>query len=324
MNYYLYLSLLIILNFLFIYRLNYLANLFGLIDYPQNKIHNTATPMFGAFMFSSILLLILLKNFSFLNIKDFSILMYIFSFYIIGFLDDKYNLSVIKRFYFALLVTFIFFYINKNSYFVSINFSPNINLILLVFISLGFLHLINMTDGINGLVISLYLYACSYFLLKGFYYYEIFSRDLLVLSLVCSLIYILPNFFGKCFLGNTGSYCVAITISIFYMELYKNSYVEYSDIILIFIIPFLDGIRVTFTRIINKKSPFKGDYLHIHHMIRDNFKNKIIYFFIVFIPPSINFYNNDYSIIIGMLSIFMYLCFFIIIENNKNDNLKLM
>jgi len=316
LNHYLYLSIIIILNFLFIYRLNYLANLFGLIDYPQNKIHTSATPMFGAFMFLSILLLALLKNISFLSIKDYSILIYVFSFYIIGLLDDKYNLSIIKRFYFALLVTLIFFLINKDSYFVSENFSANTNLILLVFISLGFLHLINMTDGINGLVISIYLYTCIYFLLKGFYYYEIFSRDLLVLSFVCSLIYILPNFFGKCFLGNTGSYCVAITISIFYMELYKNSHLEYSDIILIFIIPFFDGIRVTFTRIINKTNPFKGDYLHIHHKIRDNLKHKTIYFFIIFIPPSINFYNNDYSIVIGMLSLFMYFSFFIFIENN--------
>lgn len=324
MNHYLYLSLLVIINLLLIYRLNFLAKLFGLIDYPENKIHPTATPMFGAFMFFSILSLVLLKNISALNIKEFSILIYIFCFYIIGFFDDKYNLSVTKRFYLAIIVTFIFFLVNKNDYYVSINFDSNINLILLVFISLGFLHLINMTDGINGLLISLYLYACTYFLLKGLYNYEFFFRDLLLSSFVCSLIYILPNFFGKCFLGNTGSYCIAITLSILYMELFKHNHLEYSDIILIFIIPFLDGIRVTFTRIMNKTNPFKGDYLHIHHMIRDNFKNKIIYFLIVFIPPSINFYNNDYSIIIGMLSIFMYLCFFIIIENNKNDNLKLM
>ena len=90
-----------------------------------------------------------------------------------------------------------------------------------------------MTDGINGLVISLYLYACSYFLLKGFTITKSFKRSsCLIFGLFFNIYF--TNFFGKCFLGNTGSYCVAITISIFYMELYKNSYVEYSDIILIF------------------------------------------------------------------------------------------
>ena len=119
----------------------------------------------------------------------------------------------------------------------------------------------------------------------------------------------MPNFFGKCFLGNTGSYTVAILISFFYMQLYKKGIVEYSDIILIFIIPFIDGLRVTFTRIINKQNPFSGDFSHLHHLVRNKSKSIIILYFIIFLPSSINFFIKDYSFFLSVSSVLLYFFF---------------
>ena len=96
------------------------------------------------------------------------------------------------------------------------------------------MHLINITDGINGLILSLFIYTCCYYILKGYENYDAFYQIFLILNITTLLIFLIPNFFGKCFLGNTGSYLIAIIISILYLELYKISILEYSDILIIF------------------------------------------------------------------------------------------
>jgi len=125
-----------------------------------------------------------------------------------------------------------------------------------------------------------------------------------------SLIFLLPNYFGVCFLGNSGSYLVAIVTSILYTQLYIKQIVEYSDILLIFIIPFIDGLRVSVNRILNRKNPFVGDYTHIHHIIRPKRLMVISYFLIVFLPSAINFYFTDYTIYIGLVTLIVYFVFY--------------
>jgi UDP-N-acetylmuramyl pentapeptide phosphotransferase/UDP-N-acetylglucosamine-1-phosphate transferase len=170
--------------------------------------------------------------------------------------------------------------------------------------------LVNITDGINGLVPSMFLYSCFYYLLKGYSVLDPFFQFFIILSCLGMLIFLLPNFFGLCFLGNSGSYLVAIIISVFYTQLYMKQVVEYSDILLIFIIPLIDGLRVTIYRIINRKNPFIGDLTHIHHIIRSNKLMVFLYFIIVFLPSLVNFYFVDYTIYTGLISLFIYLIFY--------------
>ena len=140
------------------------------------------------------------------------------------------------------------------------------------------LAIVNISDGINGLVPSLFLYSCIYYLLKGYPDLEVYFQILIIISVTSISIFIIPNFLGLCFLGNSGSYFVSILISLFYMELYSHEILEYSDILLIFYIPFIDGLRVTFKRIINKTNPFKGDLTHIHHLVRKDKIKTYLYF----------------------------------------------
>ena len=320
-NIYLLISLSII-NIIIIFNLKYIANKLGIIDYPEGKIHSKPTPLFGVFLIISIIIYVFIKNISSLNIQIVSILFYLLSFLIIGLFDDKNNLSVSKRFFLGIIITSIFFYFNLNGHFISLGFNQTINFILLIFFTLGFIHLNNMTDGIDGLLLSIFIYTLIYFALKGFINYNYLTKDLIISSIIFSLIYFLPNFFGKCFLGNTGSYSIAIIVSLIYMEIFKYSLLEYSDIILIYIVPLLDGLRVTSIRIFKKKNPFKGDFSHIHHIIRDKYLLKIIYCIILFSPSMINFFYNDLSIIIGILTIFSFFSFyFLVIKLNKKKEL---
>ena len=286
---------------------------FKLIDYQKDKIHTKDTPKFGFFLYLNTIFFLYIITFYFNLDNKFTILSYIFlikATLFLGFLDDKYNLDVSKRFFLSIFIIGFFYYINPSSIYISINFSFFLNYILLVIFTLGFIHLVNITDGINGLVPSIFFYSCFYYFFKGYFLLDPFFQFFLILSCLGISIFLLPNFFGFCFLGNSGSYLIAIIISIFYTQLYVNQVVEYSDILLIFLVPLIDGLRVTFKRILNQKNPFSGDYTHIHHMIRS--KNIMIftYYLIVFTPSILNFYFTDYTIYISIGAFIVYFFFY--------------
>lgn len=316
-----YISFLVILfiNFfiaLFILvKLNKLSRLFNLIDFAKNKIHITDTPKYGFFVFFIIIISTLLINIIYFNELQFYIfIIYLVSFLIIGFLDDLYDLKVWKRLILAIIVVSLFFYINHDNYYVSKNYYNIINYLLLIFFSLGFIHLVNITDGLNGLVSSLFAYSCVYYFFKGFNDYEAFYQLFLITNISIFFIFLIPNFLGLCFLGNTGAYLVAIITSILYIELYKISVLEYSDILLIYLIPLVDGVRVTLNRIRKKISPFRGDLSHIHHIVRNDKQNTIIYFLLVFLPSFINFFLRDYTVLISIISLLLFLSFFLYVR----------
>ena len=307
----------VFVSIFFLKNIKFFAMRMNLIDRAKNKIHLIDTPKFGVF-FTIVIFLNVLIFFFFSNFKfDYLITsFYIFSFAYIGYLDDVYDLSVKKRFIFSLIISSIFFYFSKNDYYVSYSFNYYLNYFLLIFFTLGFIHLVNITDGINGLIPTLFLYSCIYYFFKGFSNLDIFFQILMISSIFSILIFIIPNFQGGCFLGNCGSYFVSILISIFYMKLYSINLLEYSDILLIFYVPLIDGLRVTITRIIKGKNPFKGDLSHLHHMIRNNKFLTITYFILVLTPSLLNFSFFDYTIYISIAFIFIYFLFYFFIKNN--------
>ena len=305
-------------NIIILFKLDFFAKRLNLYDFSKNKFHNIDTPKFGFMIFSLIYFFSLILSFQSLNLVSILLFFYLLFFLIIGYLDDVFNLNVFLRFLSSLLITICFYKINPLNFYISLSFVNFFNLFLLCFFTLGFIHLINITDGLNGLVPSLFLYSCIYYFFKGYNYFDQYTLNLILLSIISFIIFLLPNFLGKCFLGNSGSYSVAILSSFFYMKLYQKGVVEYSDILLIFLIPLLDGLRVTILRIYNKKNPFKGDYSHIHFLIKDNKIQIIFFYFLIFSPSILNFFSNDYSAVIGIMAIFLYIIFFIIIKKNIN------
>jgi len=303
-------GLFVIINLITIYKLSSVAKFFKLIDRPSGRLHKKNTPKFGFFLFGYIIIFIfqfnLILNF---NYKILFLNLFYFSFFIIGYLDDRYEINVVKRFFLAAISVIFFYQINFNDYYISNLFNPEINFILLCFFTLGFIHLINITDGINGLVPLLFLYSLIYYFIKSYGEIDFQIELLIILSIIGISIYIIPNFFGFCFLGNIGSYLVAVITATIYMELYKINILEYSDIIMIFYIPLLDGLRVTLKRISNNKNPFQGDFSHLHHLIRGKPKWIFLYFTLIFLPSFFNFFYKDLTIIIAIIALINYLLF---------------
>ena len=86
-------------------------------------------------------------------------------------------------------------------------------------------------------------------------------------------------------MGDGGSYFLGFSIGALSLLTLETTF-EISDIfvpILFVYLPFFDMIRVIFSRIINKKSPFFPDRKHLHHKlvdkgIKEGTSVKILYF----------------------------------------------
>ena len=83
----------------------------------------------------------------------------------------------------------------------------------------------------------------------------------------------LLNFKNMLFLGDSGIYLlgVILSISLIYEHNMKASIVYADEIFFLLLLPGLDLVRLTLTRVLNSKNPFLGDRKHIHHLLINKF-----------------------------------------------------
>ena len=161
-----------------------------------------------------------------------------------------------------MIILIIFLSLNKELLISSVKFNSfDINyplieshsLILTITCIIILINAFNFTDGINGLssVIAIVWLLSITLLAKEINYYLIFFSIFILLNAV-------PIFFGRYFLGDSGTLFVGTFISLETIKIFnfQNANISYENIFLIFMIPGLDMIRLVFTRIINHKILF--------------------------------------------------------------------
>lgn len=208
-------------------------------------------------------------------------------FFFIGYFDDRYNLSIKFRFLFSFLILLFFFLIDSNLSlnFLIINFNyiyfnKLTSILLSIFLILGFIHIMNMTDGRNanfGMYMFL-LYSTIFFNL----FYLNHENNIFLFIICLSLIVAnLLNLYNFSFFGNNGVYSFCFYSSLIMFSNYENLILSSKNIYAIFTIPFLDALYVTFFRLKNGLSPFIADLSHLHHL-PSNWKHglKIIFIFV--------------------------------------------
>jgi len=286
-NYFL-VILILLLNFFFIYSYQQISNFFNLFDYPdyKRKIHNEPIPLLGGFMLIINLFLILLSNIFFpdlINIKFFgSINNYYFffivliSFFVIGYLDDKYKVNAnVKLLLTSLLIVFLL-YFNNNILLKDINFSftnytlhlGSFSYFITLICFLLFINAFNMLDGINGQA-TLYVIFIFIILILN----QILPLFLLLL-LIMFLFFLILNLKNKAFLGDNATLPLGFMISYIFLRSYNSSnHIFLADeIFLIMSIPGYELLRLAIQRVINKKHPFLPDNNHIHHLLIKKYK----------------------------------------------------
>ena len=308
---------------------NFFVKRFNLIDKPNiKKIHRVKTPLIGGVLIFLNLIYLIFINQLLFDDKSFptNLVYILFPIFIIGILDDILNLSPIKKI--LLLSTVIIFFLYFNSFFLlkELYFSDfkkiySLNNFFSFFITtlclLLLINAFNMSDGINGLAHSIsilwLIILTIIFNLSAIYYFII---------LIIFLSFVL-NYKGLYFLGNSGSLFLSsfiglITIYSYNTNLIYKNLVSVEKVILIFLIPGLDMLRLFILRIANKKSPFTGDLGHFHHVLSLNLRLPFVicyYLFLIFWPfIFIQFYKIKYSFIFVMQAIL----FFFIISYFKN------
>lgn len=327
MNNYAFIVLVFFTNLTFFFFIKKIALKLNFFDYPDNlrKIHKKKIPAIGGLIFFINISLYFFseKLFSvdeslFSTNRDFlCFFLGSFFFFLLGLYDDKYTLTANTKF--ALSAIIILFSINLSDNFLLSNlrfeftnyqiYLKNFSVIFTLFCILVFINSFNMIDGINGLSVSYYLICISFLFLP------LNINIFYISSLICTLFFLINNFRNKIFLGNNGSLLLGFALSLLFIKFYNEKKVLADEIILLMMLPGLDLMRVSITRILNNKNAFFPDQNHFHHLLLKkkniNFSYFVIISLVLISALLLKLINYEFFNLIGIL-IISSLYFFII------------
>ncbi len=314
----------VIINLVLVYYFKNLSNYIDIFDIPDDnrKLHKHQVPSIGGVIFFVNLILFfifLLFNNKFLNDYQLKFLngnKQYFSFFIIssliffiGIIDDKLNLSPLKKsVLFLILIIFSNIDENLSIRFLSFEFlnyniqTNHIGIFFSIMSIFYFMNALNMFDGID-IQTPLYLFLICLFL--------ILKKELIVIFLIIpSIFFLYLNFRGKCFLGNSGSYFLGFIISIILIKINQANpnKLTSEEILIILSLPCFELFRLFTERIIRQKNPFSGDRNHIHHLLNKKFTpalTSLITNGFIFIPLMISQFVGI-KIIIFIAQLFFY------------------
>ena len=313
---------------IYYYRINISKSL-GVFDMPDGnrKIHKIPTPKTASYSISVIILIFLLLDVIFdLFSKDFKNLLFgCLVIFVVGFFDDKFNLKAKNKIFLIIFISLILcitsdnfviskFYIHSFDFFLNLG---NFSILFTVICIFTLVNSLNLADGINGLAIGLVFFWLIY--INQIYENNL---DIIINSILISLVLsFFHNLKGTHFLGDAGSLMLSSFIAFLLIYLhnqnldipsYKNNA---ENILILFLIPVIDMVRLFFERIIKKKSPSTADKNHLHHYLFNKFsKNKslLIYLISVNLPIfiSINSHVNKFFIITSVIVLYSVFIFY--------------
>ena len=238
-------------------------------DIHQKFASKSMVPLTGG-------IFIFLGYFYFLNEKIFSFILFSFLIFILGILSDlKIIKSANKRFLLQIFLIFSYAIFND----VQINdtrliFLDNIlqnNFINYLFVSFCVLIIINgsnFIDGMNTLCIGYYLLISSIVLYLQLNQL-IFIKDISMIYIFILIFSVfLLNLSNQLYLGDSGSYLLGFSFSIFLISIYKfNQFISPFFIVLLLWYPSYENLFSIIRKNIIKRSPMYPDAKHIHQLI---------------------------------------------------------
>ena len=185
----------------------------------------------------------------------------------------------------------------------------------------------NLIDGIDGLassiaIISLLIYGILFFINQSYFFAA------MAIGLSGSVFAFL--FYNKSpayiYMGDSGSLFLGLVLGIFTLVFIRDSnnnlHFTYSSKLIFSIsiigLPILDLVRLFFVRIYRKKNPFKGDKMHIHHLLCElGLTHNQVTFWLSILHLSfigIAFSTNTYWILFFAFAFILYVTFVQIIR----------
>jgi UDP-GlcNAc:undecaprenyl-phosphate GlcNAc-1-phosphate transferase len=197
----------------------------------------------------------------------------------VGFADDKQRMSPLSRI--ILLIVFLAIAVAIDPQLIAAklywgSFAPTpiapwFYAILMAVTAVGLVNAVNMADGQNGVVISMFIVWSGCLLLIDCPAVVGIAGTIFLISFVVLGF----NLAGKLFLGDCGTYGVTFAIGLLAAMAHAQGAVSLETIIVWFFIPVADCIRLLITRPLRGRSPFNGDRDHFHHRLEVKLGKKL-------------------------------------------------
>lgn len=313
-------TIILVVFFLIIKNRVIISKKIKLLDYPDKtrKNHKKPTSLING------LLIYLLLSFFFISdiiiMNSFSLkinlifLLLINIFYFIGYLDDLKNLSPSTKTFLIIFTLLILLPLEENFIIKELLFEnftdkkillKQSSLFITIFFIYIFYNLLNFSDGINGVAISLSIYFILILAIERTYLNNI-ELFLIIGLLVCLTL----NLKNMSFLGNSGISVLSIVISIIYIHDYNISKNLLADeIFIIFFLPGIDMTRLVIERVVNHKKIYDADLNHFHHLLKKIISEKYIflaYIVCAVIPYLISMIINN-LIFVVLINLLIYI-----------------
>ena len=324
-----YFIILFFFNFFLFKNFLTISNLYNLYDYPDKlrKKHLKPTPLLGGLIIYINLIFISLFLFFFelpvdyFTTKTEFIVFFITCtfFFLLGFIDDKYQLSANLKLVITSSIIFILMLLDDALIIKQINFSftdftldfKSFDYFVTILCFLLFINSFNMIDGINGQATSYTIFITLIFLTTGI------NLIFFISFLIPICFFLFFNLKGKMFLGDSGSMLISFIIGYFFVKSY-NLYGKFftDEIFLIMMIPGFELLRLAISRIYNQKHPFSPDRNHIHHIMINKFSylKSFLIIQILLVSPFLSYVLISDSIIVLSISLIMYSYLFFLLK----------
>ena len=272
-----------------------LGNFFGVMDDSEkpapgggvsHKRHIGAIPAVGGIIFAlsgSLMVLLDLAIFpkpSPTGFKgDIAITLAVGSVMLMGLVDDRRHIAAKYRLLISLIVFSILIAVLPNIVLRTLHFGfLNADLQLgawavpfTLTCLIGFQNAVNMVDGRNGLLLGLSILWMLHFLAHAPFY----LMPLMLGLLATGIVVFVANIRGRLFMGDCGAYGLATYFGVAALNLLDKAVpgaepLRASGVVIMFMIPSLDLIRLVFARIRAGHSPFRADNNHLHHLLDDS------------------------------------------------------
>lgn len=267
--------------FAILFLMRNVARRVGLVDKPTGrKIHSGKVPLVGGVAICVTIVNYIYTHPNIINHANLYMLC-ICGLTIVGALDDRFDLSVkLRMLVQALISVAMIYFANAELHtlgdllgFGSIELGMFGGL-LTVLAVIGCINAFNMVDGIDGLLGGLSIVTFSSIGILLFLSGEQSLSYLCLLLVICMMPYIFMNLglIGhkrKVFMGDAGSMMIGFTVIwllIGASQTAGSPIIRPVTALWLIAVPLMDMVAIMFRRIKQKKSPFKPDREHLHHI----------------------------------------------------------
>jgi UDP-GlcNAc:undecaprenyl-phosphate GlcNAc-1-phosphate transferase len=280
--------------FIFYKKICKILNVYDKPD-KKRKLKKSSVPLTGGLIIIYNFIIFLLINYFFdINIVNsvffqgnkelFGFIFSSFLFFLLGYLDDKFDIEAnIKLFFLSIIIIITYIFDNKFlitelnfSFYSKTIFLSHLSFFVTLLCCLLFINALNMFDGVNLQAGTYAIIIFVIFILKSVFI------NLSIVLIVSILIFLYFNYNNKAYLGNSGVLFLAYVISYFFIKTnnINHQLFKADEVFIIMIVPGLDMLRLFLQRILDKKHPFKADRMHLHHLLLKFYSEKKVFIII--------------------------------------------